>query len=290
MGAFFVMSISAWYLLKGRHEEFARRSFTGALVLAAVTSLAALISGHFQARNVYEHQPAKLAAFEAHYRTGKADMSLIGLPDDERQKIAFNLSIPGGLSFLIHDSFDAPVLGLDAFRPEHRPPTRIPYFSYHIMIGLGMFFLVLTFFSSFLLWRGRLFENRWLMWVFVFSVLGAVAANQFGWAAAEVGRQPWVVQPPLARGADGEPLRDAEGFLHYETTQVRLEDGTAKTVVAGLLTDEGISEVVNANQVLTSILLFGGVYLLLLVLWLFLLDKKIKAGPQSPGAAAEVQS
>ena len=286
MGAFFVMSICAWYLLKRRHEEFARRSFTGALMLATLASLAALVSGHFQAKNVYEHQPAKLAAFEAHYTTGKGDMSLFGIPDDERQTIDFNIAIPGGLSFLIHEDFDEPVLGLDSFRPEHRPAVLIPYVSYHAMIGLGMFFLGVTLLASFLLWRGKLFQTRWLMWVFVFSVLGAVAANQFGWASAEVGRQPWIVHPVLERGVDGELLRDAEGFLRYETVQVQLEDGTPLEMVAGLRTDEGVSEAVSAGQVLTSILLFGAVYVLLGVLWLFVLNKKIKTGPQLPDAAA----
>jgi hypothetical protein len=96
-----------------------------------------------------------------------------------------------------------------------------------------------------------------------------------------------------AFGAAGTNLmgaRDADGFLQYETVQVELEDGTPLTMVAGLRTDEAVSEAVSANQVLTSILLFGAVYLLLGVLWLFILDKKIKTGPQLPGTAPEVQS
>jgi cytochrome d ubiquinol oxidase subunit I len=279
MGSFFVMSISAWYLIKGRHGEFARRSFQGALILATLSSLAALVSGHFQAKNVYEQQPAKLAAFEGHFTTGPADLSLVGIPNEEEGTVDLNLSIPGGLSFMVHEDFDEPVLGLDAFRPEHRPPVKIPYFTYHAMIGLGIFFIALTLFSCFLLWRGTLFETRWLLWVFVFAVLGAVAANQMGWIAAEVGRQPWIVHPKLERGPGGELVRDADGFLQYETTQVALADGTTWEMISGLRTTDAVSEAVSSSQVLASILMFGGVYLLLLLLWVFVLDKKIKAGP-----------
>ncbi len=117
LGSFFVMSISAWYLLKNRHLEFAKRSFSGALLLATLSALAALVSGDFQAKSVYRYQPAKLAAFEGNYRTGPADMSILGVPDDRSETIRYNISIPGGLSFLLHNDFDESVIGLDRFRP-----------------------------------------------------------------------------------------------------------------------------------------------------------------------------
>jgi cytochrome d ubiquinol oxidase subunit I len=284
MGAFFVMSISAWYLLKRRHEEFARRSFKGALVLATVASLAILVSGHFQANEVYEQQPAKLAAFEGHFETGPADMSLFGWPVEDEERIAFNVAVPGGLSFLVHEDFSEPVIGLDQFRPEHRPPVAIPFVSYHVMIALGMGFIGLTLLASFLLWRGTLFEQRWLLWVFVFAVLGAVVANQLGWVSAEVGRQPWIVHPPMVRGADGAPLLDDDGFVQYETAESVLADGTVVERVAGLRTTDGVSEVVTSGQVLSSIVMFGVIYLLLFVLWLFVLNKKIQHGPDPPEA------
>jgi cytochrome d ubiquinol oxidase subunit I len=101
MGAFFVMSISAYYLLRRRHEEFARRSFTGALLLATVFSLGQLVSGHSNARMVAEQQPAKLAAFEGHFQTGPADLSLIGFPDEAAGTTHFRLAVPGLLSVLV---------------------------------------------------------------------------------------------------------------------------------------------------------------------------------------------
>jgi len=289
MGAFFIMSISAWYVLGRRHLEFARRSFAGALGLATLASLAALASGHFQARGVARNQPAKLAAMEGHFRTGPADLNLLGLPNAERQRIDFDVSIPGGLSFLVRDRFDAEVIGLDRFRPEHRPPLLLTFLSYHAMVGLGLLFIALTLLASFLHWRGTLYDQRWLMWIFVFAVVGPVAANQLGWAAAEVGRQPWVVHPPIVRDADGTPRLDGEGFAQYATVSVRMADGTTRDFVAGLRTRDGVSETVLPGEVLTSMILFGGVYALLLALWIYVLHGKIRTGPdgEPPGRGPE---
>jgi cytochrome d ubiquinol oxidase subunit I len=267
LGAFFVMSISAWYLLKKRHEEFARKSFSGALIFATLASLAALVSGHFQAGTVAYHQPAKLAAFEGHYETGRGDMSLFGVPDDAAGSIRFNIAIPGGLSFLVHEDFDAPVVGLDRFRPEDRPPVLLSFASYHIMISLGMAFIGLTVLASFLHWRGKLYSKRWLLWIFVFAVVGALAANQLGWVAAEVGRQPWIVHPPVEWTADGDVVVGPDGVVVFDEA-------------AGLRTVDSVSPSVEAPQVLASLLGFGFVYLFLGAVWLYVLDQKIRHGPE----------
>jgi cytochrome d ubiquinol oxidase subunit I len=270
VGAFFIMSISAYYLLRNRHLQFAKRSFAGALALATVASLASLASGHFQADNVYHYQPAKLAAFEGHYTTGPADMSLIGIPDDESEAVRFNIAIPGGLSFLLHSSFTEPVVGLDRFRPEDRPPVVITFASYHLMIGLGVFFVAVTLLASFLYWKGRLWDTRWLLWVFVFAVIGALAANQLGWVAAEVGRQPWIVHPPVEWTAGGDVAVGPSGVVEYDEQ-------------LGLRTVDAVSPSVNSGQVLGSVIGFGLIYLLLAAVWLFVLDRKIRQGPEPPG-------
>src|SRR5262249_22660162 len=101
MGAFFVMSISAYYLLRGRHEEVARRSFTGALLIGAIFSLLQLVSGDFNARMVAREQPAKLAAFEGHSQTGPADLSIVGIPDADAQTTRAKVAVPGMLSLLV---------------------------------------------------------------------------------------------------------------------------------------------------------------------------------------------
>jgi cytochrome d ubiquinol oxidase subunit I len=274
LGAFFVLSISAWYLLKRRHEEFARRSFRGALGLATFSSIALLVSGHFQANNVYETQPAKLAAFEGHFETGPADLVLFGIPNAAEERVDRAISVPGGLSFLLHENFHEPVVGLDRFRPEDRPPLAVPFLSYHVMIGLGGFFVALTVVATILLRRGRLFDRRILLGVFVVAVGPAVIANQAGWIAAEVGRQPWIVHPPVAWAGD-DLVTGPEGTVVYDE---RL----------GLRTTDAVSRAVASEAVLASLVLFGLVYLLLFVLWLFLLDRKIRHGPDPPeGPAAE---
>jgi len=129
---------------------------------------------------------------------------------------------------------------------------------------------------------GALFEKRWLLWVFVFAVLGAVAANQLGWVAAEVGRQPWIVHPPIARDAAGQPETDRDGYIRYDTAEVVMPDGSLRTTAAGLRTTDAVSEVVTSQQVLASILLFSLIYLLLGALWVFVLNNKIQHGPEPP--------
>src|SRR6185295_14126511 len=120
----------------------------------------------------------------------------------------------------------------------------------------------LTLLASVLRWRNSLFNTRWLLWVFVAAVIPAFLANEAGWAAAEVGRQPWIVYAPLVRDATGAPLADADGFYQFDETQ-------------GLRTTNGVSRAIAADQVVGSIIMFGGIYLLLFVLWVYVLHQKI---------------
>jgi cytochrome d ubiquinol oxidase subunit I len=255
LGAFFALSIAAFYVLRNRHLEFAKHTFKIALVYAAVASCSSFVSGHFQADAVAVNQPAKLAAFEAHYKTGSGgtEMYLFGLPDSKEEKVKFGLAIPGLLSFLVHYNFDKPVTGLDKFPPDERPPVAIPFFTYHVMAGLAVFFVCTSLLGLFFLWRGNLFEQRWLMWLFVFGVLGGYAANEAGWVSAEVGRQPWIVY--------------------------------------GLLkTKDAVSKSVPSEHVLFSIILFAVVYSFLFVVWVHVMNERIQAGPQSVEQTIEESS
>ena len=262
-GAFVVLSVSAFYLLRRRHEDFARRGFMIALPVALVFSVLMLVSGHSQARNVGRTQPAKLAAFEGHFNTntdGGAPLSIVGWVD-EQNETTHGIAIPGMLSFLMYDNWTAPVKGLNdpAVKPYGRPPVNVVFQAYHAMVGLGMLFIGLTALAGVLWLTGRLFRQRWLLWVFVFAVLGPIAANELGWIAAEIGRQPWIVYPQLVQDAGG-----------------------AYTVENGLRTADAASIAVSGGEVLTSIIMFGLIYLLLLITWLFILDRKIRHGPESP--------
>lgn len=244
LAGFFVMSIAAYYILKKRHLDAAKKMFDAGLAFALVGAIAAPLTGHMQATTVAETQPAKLAAFEGLYATQEASaLSLFGIPNNETGEVDYEVAVPGLLSFMIHGDFTTPVTGLDQVAPEDRPPMHVPFYTYHIMIGLGMFFLALTTVAAFLRWRGALFEKRWLMWTFVFAVVLPYIANQTGWVAAEVGRQPWIVY----------------GLLR---------------------TTEGFSEMVTANQVLGSIIMFGLIYAMLFAVWVVVLNGKIKHGPE----------
>ncbi len=148
---------------------------------------------------------------------------------------------------MAHDDFHAPVIGLDKIPQQYWPPVATAYFSFHLMVALGVAFIGLTLLASWLRWRGTLFEHRWLLRVFVFAVIGPVIANEVGWAAAEVGRQPWIVNPGVVRDAGGNIALDANGMVQY-----KLEEG--------LLTRDAVSESVKGGEVLASMIMFGVIY------------------------------
>ncbi|HTR41179.1 MAG TPA: cytochrome ubiquinol oxidase subunit I [Pseudomonadales bacterium] len=241
-GAFLVVSVSAWYLLKKTHLEFARASLKVGLTVALVSSLLQGFSGDRSAKDVAINQPAKLAGFEGLYDTcSNAPLTVIGFVDEKDEK-TIGFKIPGMLSFLAHSDFHAPVTGLKAFKPEDCPPVAACFLFFHGMVGIG-FALIGIAALGFLYFRhGSLHERRWLLWILVFSVIGPQLANQLGWFAAEVGRQPWIVY----------------GLMR---------------------TPEGLSAVVKANAVLTSLILFTFIYFLLFAVFIYLLNDKIHHGP-----------
>ncbi len=244
-GAFVVMSITAYYVLKGRHLSLAKKAFNVALVYGFISAVAIGASGHSQARLLHDTQPAKLAAFEGHFETGPGDLTLFGIPDAEAKTTHFAVGIPNLLSFLVHDDFNEPVTGLDAIPEDEWPPLLVPFFSYRIMVGLGVFMLALTGLGLFLRWRGKLVGNVWMMRLFVVSVFAPYIANQAGWVSAEVGRQPWVVY----------------GLLR---------------------TSDAVSPSVSGAETLTSIIMFGIIYFLLGAVWGFVMNSKIQHGPEEP--------
>ena len=253
-GAFLVLSVNAYYILRKKHLEIAKPSFKIALFIATFFSFAQLATGHKSADGVAVNQPAKLAALEGHYdSSAAADMYLLGWVDNKSQQVT-GLKIPGGLSFLLHQDFKKPVTGLNAFEPNNRPTQVNAIFQvYHIMIAIGMFLIALTAYASWLLYKGKLFEQKWLMHVFAWSVFLPQIANQAGWFAAEMGRQPWVVY----------------GLLR---------------------TSDALSRTVKANQIVFSLILFGLVYLTLFALFIYLLNKKIKHGPVSAHETGDIHS
>lgn len=241
-GAFLVVSVSAWYLLRRRHEAFARTALRWGLSVGLAASLLQLVSGHSSAQGVAKNQPAKLAAFEGLYDTQpRAGLTLFGWVDDRAERVE-GVAIPGLLSYLVHGDAGRPVTGLREFKPGDRPPVNLTFQFYHLMVAVGIAMIAVAAMGFLYFWHGSLFEKRWLLWVLVLSVGGPQIANQAGWFAAEVGRQPWLVQ----------------GLLR---------------------TADGLSAVVKAEAVLASLILFTVVYLLLFAVFVYLLNDKIQHGP-----------
>lgn len=243
-GSFLVMSVHAFYILKGRHLDLSKRAFKIALVVATVAGLLQLYSGDRSAIGVSINQPAKLAAFEGHYDSlAPADLYLFGFVNQKSQHVT-GINIPHGLTFLLYQDFVTPVKGLNAFSKNDIPSqVNFVFQTYHLMVAIGMFMIGLTLFALFLWWRKKLFSYKWLMVVFSVSVILPQLANQVGWFSAEMGRQPWVVY----------------GLLR---------------------TSEAFSKSVNADQILFSLILFTFIYALLFALFIYLLNKKIQYGPE----------
>jgi cytochrome d ubiquinol oxidase subunit I len=243
-GAFLIISVSAYYILKDRHIRFAKASIKIALVVVSIASLFQLFTGHRSAVGVSKNQPAKLAAMEAVFDDQtNAPLYLFGWVDNDNQKVNFGIAVPGMLSYLIGMDTNTKVIGLNSFKEEDRPPVNIVFQAYHLMVAIGFSLIAISLLGVFFWWRGTLFKQKWLMWIFVFSVLLPQIANQIGWITAEVGRQPWIVY----------------GLLR---------------------TSEGLSKAVEAGQVWFSLILFTIIYAGLFILFIYLLNEKIQHGPE----------
>ena len=244
-GAFVMASIGAFYLLSRQNVEhgqiFVR---TGVIAGCVFTLLQLFPTGDRQGKMIATHQPVTLAGMEGLFEGQPgAPLVLVGQPDMERRKIDNPIVVPRMLSFLTYRRWNAQVQGLDAF-PQELWPSNVPllYYSYHIMVGLGTTFIAIMTMSAILLWRGKLFQARWMLWILLLSLPFPYIANTAGWMTAELGRQPWLVY----------------GLF-------RTADGYSKTVSAG--------------NGLFTLLGFMGMYMVLGILFLFLVRREIERGP-----------
>ncbi len=250
-GSLVALGIAAWFLIKGRHEGPAKIILKPALAVFACASVLQLVSGHGHSVQVAKTQPEKMAAFEALWRTQPgAPLYLFGIPDPAARKTRFPVAVPGLLSLLVHGDAAAEVTGLDKFPDDEKPPVVLSFASYHLMILMGMAFIGMALAGVFLLARGKIWNARWFLKVLVFAVPVPLLANEFGWIAAEVGRQPWAVYRVL------------------------------KTVDAS-------SVVVPAGNILLTLILFSLVYALIAVAGLKVILGLIRRGPDEAGPAPE---
>jgi cytochrome d ubiquinol oxidase subunit I len=241
----------AFYLLLRSSQEHARVFVRVGVVTGLIATIIMLFpTGDRQGHLVALHQPVTLAAMEGHFETMQgAPLAILGQPDMDRLALDNPLIVPRVLSFLTWNHWTAEVKGLRDFS-RNTWPDNIPllYYAYHIMVGLGTILIAVMVISAFLLWRGRLFTARPMLWALLLVVPFPYIANTAGWITAEMGRQPWLIY------------------------------GLMRTAA-------GVSPRVSAGNGLFTLLGFMGLYLILGILFLWLVWREIDHGPGSPEAA-----
>jgi len=251
-GAFVMAAVGAFYLLGRKFVEHGKIFVKVGVAAGCIFSILQLFpTGDGQGRMIALNQPVTLAAMEALFDSQPgAPLVIIGQPNVEEKKIDNPIVVPKMLSFLTYRAWNAHVQGLDAFTPDSWPQN-IPllYYSYHIMVGLGTVFIAVMVISVFLLWMGKLFDARWMLWILLLSFPLPYIANTAGWLTAELGRQPWLVY----------------GLM---------------------LTADGYSKNVSAGNGMFTLLGFMGMYLMLGLLFVFLVYREIENGPIAEPAAA----
>jgi cytochrome d ubiquinol oxidase subunit I len=251
-GALVAMAVAAWLMLKRRSAstDTAALLMKPALVLFAVSAVLQLGSGHAHSMQVTRTQPEKMAAFEAHWQTmDGAPFTVFGIPDEKNERTLLAVRVPKMLSLLVDLDPDSKVLGLDDFPKDERPPVFLPFAAYHLMILFGLLFILMGVWGVWLQARKKLAASRFYLRLVLFAVPLPYLANETGWIAAEVGRQPWAVYRVLR-------------------------------------TSEAVSAVVPAGNILFSIALFALIYALIGVAGLTVILRTIRGGPAEPAAEA----
>ncbi|HVS46862.1 MAG TPA: cytochrome ubiquinol oxidase subunit I [Verrucomicrobiae bacterium] len=243
-GGFIVGGVGAYYLLARRDESIGRRFVrAGAITALIFSTLAIFPTGDRNSADVTKYQPIKLAAMEGLFdSTRGAPLAIVGMPDVPSRRLIDPVFAPSALSFLAYGNFNANVDGLKAYATQLWPPVELTYYAYHVMVGLGTILAALAALSVLLLvWRGRLYRARWLLWLLLLAMPFPYIANEAGWVVTEVGRQPWIVY----------------GLMR---------------------TSQGVSPNVPAGETIFTIIGFAGMYFLIGVLFLLLTLREIGLG------------
>ncbi|MFP5234141.1 MAG: cytochrome ubiquinol oxidase subunit I [Acidobacteriota bacterium] len=247
-GAFVMSAVGALYVLRDQNSAQGRIFLRLGVIAGVIASIVQIFpTGDLHGKYLARNQPVAIAAMEGLFRSTKgAPIVLIGQPNMEQQTIDNPIAVNKVLSFLIYGTTVAEVNGLDAY-PKDLWPTTLPllFYAYHIMAGLGTYFVLVMVVAAFLLWRGKLFAARWVLWPLLLSFPLPYIANIAGWMTAEIGRQPWLVY---------NLIRTADGY----------------------------SKQVNAGTTLFTLLGFMGMYAVLSILWILLVYRIIEAGPGAP--------
>ncbi len=251
--AFVMSSLGAFYVLEKRFADHGRIFLRIGVIAGVIASIAQIFpTGDLSGRYMAKHQPAAVAAMEGLFdsRTG-APIVLIGQPDEVAKRIDNPLAVNDVLSFLIYGTTKAEVTGLDQFPREDWPePMPLLFYAYHIMAGLGTYFLLVMVVAAFLLWKGKLYQTRSVLWPLLLSFPLPYIANTAGWMTAEIGRQPWVVY----------------GLIRVP---------------------EGYSKYVSSGNALFTLMGFMGMYTMLSILFIVLIYRIIDAGPAMAAASED---
>jgi len=241
-GAVMVAGIAGYYVRKGLHGQTARTMLKIGVILFALTPLLQLGTGHVHAIEVINMQPEKAASLEGHFYTAKgAPLYALGFVDEQNEK-TYGIYIPKALSFLYNFDWNSEIKGLNDFPKENWPPVNFVFQVYHIMVGVGMLLIALGLLGAYLLWSGKLYENKLYLFILPFLIPLPHIAHETGWMAAEAGRQPWIIYK-LMKTADAA------------------------------------SVVVSAGEIIFSLLMFILIYLLLAVMFIKLFIKIVQKGP-----------
>ncbi|MCU4336810.1 cytochrome ubiquinol oxidase subunit I [Acinetobacter dispersus] len=241
-----VVGTAAWHLIKGRRDELIKKSFSMGLWMVLVTSCLQVVIGDNHGLNTLKHQPAKLAAMEGHWETNYDEgmpLYLFGIPDMQEERTKYAIAIPNLGSLILTHSMDGTVKGLKDFAPEDRPNSTIVFWSFRVMVGLGMLMVLLSFVALWLRKKGKLYDSSWFhKFAFVMGPTGYIALLA-GWVTTEVGRQPWVIY----------------GVMR---------------------TKDGLSHTVTADQVGISLIIFVVVYAIVFGSGIYYMLKLLKNGPE----------
>jgi cytochrome bd ubiquinol oxidase subunit I len=203
-----VGGVGAWHLLRDSTQEHARRMFSMAMWMAALVAPVQILVGDAHGLNTLEHQPAKVMAMEGHYQGHPqgAPLILFGIPNDEEQRMEHAIQIPRLSSLILKHDLDAPLAGLDSVAPENRPKVAVVFWSFRVMVGLGILMLTLGMWSLAARLAGKLYEWHWLKRFAVLMGPAGFIAVIAGWITNEVGRQPFTVYGLMRTAESASPL------------------------------------------------------------------------------------